>query len=221
MKNFAISLFAFLPLLTACSSRQLDNIESENLFDDWGVTSSSYLFGSTPEKKYYIINPTGMVADSLYFNANYTDSYFAADSTRIVMQYIPDDSIYFHLDRLYAVEVNPMRLIARVVAEGDTAKDSRCELELTKIGNGDCLFGCWQDTLFTKILKLEKILDIHITNTPQESKSEGTQNYRYKLYCNGFNKALARCVDLNAPPIPKDSTKTESEDNKTAKRLHK
>lgn len=199
--RFLPVLAALSLLLTGCGGRQFDKCTPENTFGEWGVLSESQIFGERADKDFFLVNPIGMVTDSIFYNANYTDSYFAKDSTRIVLQYIPSDSLKFHLARLYAVEVNPDEMLVKARVVGDTAKQDVCEFYIRRLDASDHFYGARADSAFVSLMEQEKPIDIRITNTRKSVGSEGNQLYRYRLYCAGFKEALARCRKLNHPAM--------------------
>lgn len=183
-------------LLTGCGERKFEKCPADHMFNDWGVVNDSRAFGVLPDSSYYIINPVRNVSDSLYYNADYTDSYFHSDSTRIVMQYLPHDSIKFYIDRMYAVEVNPKEMTAKVMWESDTVED--CYLKLRKEGNTDQHFSVVTNPLFRKLLSSGQTLKIRIANSPDAIPNANSQNYDYVLYTAGFKDAFILCDSLNS-----------------------
>ena len=207
-----------MALTVACSTRQFDDCPEGRRFGLWGVVNHTNEFGSSKDSLYYIINPIGFINDSLYFNANYTDSYYKADSTRITFSYGPGDSLMFYIDRMYAVQVNPQTIIAKVRLKEDPDSIIRTTLKLTRTGKTEDLYLADRDSAFISLLKLEKPLFIKATNGPSTSNPEGSQNYTYILYTEGFNKALQMRDDLNPHPVEKSDSIKEKFPGKIKRR---
>lgn len=219
-----------MALTVACSTRQFDDCPEGRRFGLWGVVNHTNEFGGSKDSLYYIINPIGFINDSLYFNANYTDSYYKADSTRITFSYGPGDSLMFYIDRMYAVQVNPETIIAKVRLKEDPDSIIRTTLKLTRTGKTEDLYLADRDSIFISLLKLEKPLFIKATNGPSTSNPEGSQNYTYILYPEGFNKALQMRDDLNPHPVEKSDSikekvsvkdKKEKDEKKSREERHK
>lgn len=215
MKRLILALPVALAVLTACSGREYENCPADHREELWGVVNHTDRFGSF-DSIYYLVNPIGNLFDSLYYNANYTDSYFHSDSTRIMMAIGPEDSIQFNIDRLYYVQTNPDELIAEVRVEGDTVKTPKCKLRLLKVYNTDRQYIAEWDTTFINLLQEEKTLKIYATNGPTSSEPLGSQNYMFKIYCQGYNKAKALCDSLNLK-AKKDTVKTPTKKKVTDK----
>lgn len=218
------SLFfaAFSPLFQACDTKQYENCPESRIIGSWGVTRETHAFGEY-DSLYYIINPIGNVKDSLYFNGNYADSYYHSDSTRVMLRYTTEDSIVFHFDRMYSVQVNPPVMIVSVKAERDTS-NLDCTLKLKKDDNSDKIYRCGPDSTFRKLLEGGGILKFTATNGPSTAESVGSQNYDFILRADGFLEALHLADSLNAPlkkpvtlkpdSLKKDSTRRELPDEK-------
>lgn len=193
----------FLPLLCgaallltgACNSKQYEQLEDGNLFGSWGVTDKTHAFGGD-NGRYYLINPAGNVTDTVYYNGNYSDSYYHIDSTRVTLKYTTSDSIIFRLDRMYAVQKNPHRLIMDCQALGDTSM-AQCRLLLEKDKDNDVIFRTGPNAKFREMLSREMTVYVRATNGPSTSEPEGSQNYQFTIYTDGFNDAMARADSLN------------------------
>lgn len=194
----AIGLLATLaPVFQACDTKQYENCPESDIIGTWGVTKDTKTFGEF-DSLYYIINPIGNVSDSLYFNGNYTDSYYHSDSTRVMLRYTTSDSIIFHIDRMYAVQTNPTILTVKVKSEKDTVvKD--CELKLRKDDESDKIFRCGPDSLFRELLMSGGMLRFSATNGPSTSEPAGSQNYEFFFDASGFKQALTMADSLNNP----------------------
>lgn len=199
-------------LTAACNTRIYDDCPEDRCVGMWGVLNKSDIFGSD-DSIYYVINPIGNISDSLYFNANYTDSYYRADSTRVSFAYGPGDSLRFYIQRMYSVEVNPTTIIAEVRVADDTVKTPRCVLTLTRIGSTDEMYVADRDTVFLSLLRAEKPLLFAAHNGPSTSGSEGSQNYTWIMYTEGFNRAVALRDSLNDPQKYRVKDKEEKKDS--------
>lgn len=195
-------------LLTACSTRQFEDCPDSRIFNDWGVMNMSDAFGET-DSMYYLLNPIKNVRDTLYNNGDYTDSYYHTDSTRVVVQYMPIDSVRFYIDRMYAVETNPMELTARVRFQGTTSADSLCIVKLKREGMSEKNYRMERDSVFKTFLAAGRPLEITMSNTADGLPTDNSQNYKFVLYTRGFSDALKLCKQLNTPARP-DSLKTDS-----------
>lgn len=205
-----LALPAVTALLAACTTRQYDACPPDRQFGLWGVINKSNDFGCY-DSIYFVVNPIGVINDSLYFNANYTDSYYRADSTRISFACGRSDTMFFFFDRMYSVQVNPEDMIMKVRVDGDTAKAPSHTLFLKRTGDSEKLYGARYDSTFINLLRLEKPLHILATNGPTSSNPEGSQNYVYTLYGAGFNRAMALCDSLNGKPLKPDTVKAKDE----------
>lgn len=218
-------MFAFigtLILMTACDSRRFDQCPMDQTFGEWGVLKDSYLFGKTDSDAYYIINPIGEVFDSMYYNANYTDSYFNADSTRVTLQYMLNDSAKLYVDRLYVVETNPTELYLITTVLGDTASNAVQEFKFTKSTNSDKLYYRVGNDDLKEVLLTGQPLQILATNFPNTYKENANaQNYSFILYTAGFGEALQKCYEMNRTPYTPPTTGKEEKtgDKKGSKTL--
>lgn len=209
IKRIIFSLPLALMVLTGCSTRSFDECPEDHIVDLWGVLKHSHDFGG--DSVYYIINPIAAIHDSLYYNGNYMDSYFRADSTRITVAVGPNDSIKFYFRRMYSVEANPNNMVANVMMEGDSLHRVVCTLEMKRVESSDALYIAKKDTTFLNLLKTEKPLKIEASNAPTAANPAGSQNYSFLLYTSGFNRASEICFRLNNPNAPlQDTVKKDS-----------
>lgn len=230
MRIKSIRLILAAPLLlalaTACTTRIYDDCAPDHKFGAWGIINHSDLFGAD-DSIYFLVNPIDNVNDSIYFNGNYTDTYFRADSTRYTLAYGPGDSLRLYIQRMYAVEVNPPQLVAEVRVIGDTVKTPRCTLNLTRVGSAEEMYVIQPDTTFLSLLKLGKPMAFRAWNGPGSSASEGSQFYTWTLYTTGFADALRFRDILNGDtvaPAKKDSLlsgKKDSLDKKDSRKEHR
>lgn len=191
--------------MASCVTKQYEDCPESRIFDSWAVVDDTKSFG-VADSLYYIINPIGNVLDSIYYNGDYTDSYYHSDSTRVMLRYTTSDSIEFRFDRLYSVITNPHNIIMKVKMMTDTApKDTAghdCMLHLKKVDNTLGLYRCGPDSLFKELLKKEGFLKFYATNGPSSSNPEGSQNYEFILNTKGFIKAFSVADSLNALRFP-------------------
>lgn len=202
-------------LLASCSTRDYEECAADRVIGEWGVVNKTHAFGEF-DSLYYIVNPIGNVRDTVYYNGNYTDSYYHSDPVRIMLRYTVGDSIEFNFDRLYVTETNPRHMVMMVQADGDSLH-RECVLYLNKDADNDNLYKGTSDTLFTAMLREGKPLSIQATNGPSTSEPQGSQNYEFRLYPEGFEKALKMAEGLNPRPERKDSLKKDSTANLTKK----
>ena len=188
----------------ACDTKHYEDCPASRIIGSWGITNSTHAFGEY-DSLYYIINPIVNVMDSIYFNGNYTDSYYHSDSTRVMLRYTVTDSIVFHFERMYAVQINPPVLLVRVKAEQDTTH-AKCELKLKKDANSDRIYRCGPDSAFKNLLIKGGMLHFTATNGPSTSETLGSQNYEFVLNASGFKKALQMADSLNRPRLKADTT---------------
>lgn len=207
-----------LALATACTTRIYDDCAPDHKFGAWGIINHSDIFGAD-DSIYFLVNPIDNVNDSLYFNGNYTDSYFRADSTRYTLAYGPGDSLRLYIQRMYAVEVNPPQLLAEVRVAGDTAKAPACTLNMSRTGSGEEMYVIQPDTAFTSLLKQGKPLNFRAWNGPGSSASEGSQFYTWTLYTTGFADALKLRDILNGDTL--SVSKTDSLQTLRKEPIHK
>lgn len=213
MRRILFLLPALVAVMISCADKQYEECPSDRIVDAWGVTNSTHAFGEY-DSLYYIINPLGNVMDSLYYNGNYTDSYYHSDSTRVMLKYTTQDSIIFRIDRMYAVEINPTLLVMTVKAEKDTT-DLKCTLLLKKDSNSDNIYTCGPDSLFKRILQSEGKIRFYATNSNSSAEPQGSQNYDFFIYAAGFQKALNMADSLNNPgKFPKNDSINKKEERK-------
>lgn len=184
-------------LLWACNPKQYDEYQEKNVIGSWAAINSSKTFGIT-DSLYFLINPVTTVLDSIYYNGNYTDSYFHSDSTRVMLRYTTGDSIYFHFDRMYSVEINPSRIVMTLTAQEDSLK-RRSVLHLTKMSGSDKIYYCGPDSTFRILLETGKMLRGYATNDSSTSQPQGSQNYDFILPTAGFSRAFFLADSLNNP----------------------
>lgn len=199
--------------MVSCSSHEYEDCPKDRIIGEWGVTNSTHTFGEY-DSLYYLINPIGNVKDTVYYNGNYTDSYYLSDPVRVMLRYTLQDSLEFSLDRLYVTQTNPRHLVMMVQQKDDSLR-RECVLYLEKAENNDRLFYGKADSLFKDMLREGKPLAIEATNGGSTSEPQGSQNYEFTFYPDGFEQALQLAKKLNPTPkeksdstsIPKDSTK--------------
>ena len=194
-KILPISMILAGSILVSCQGNRYETIKSGRIIGAWGVTNETNAFGEY-DSLYYIISPVRNISDSIYFNGNYTDSYYESDSTRVTMRYTTSDSIEFCIDRRYTVEVNPKYLVLYAKAERDTNKNE-CTLLLQKDANNGNIFRCGPDKDLTKLLAMETLLHFQGTNASSNGEPQGGQNYEFTLDSHGFKKAIALADSLN------------------------
>lgn len=207
MRILLISLPLFVGILAACSDKQYEKCPPDHIFNDWGVSDNTHTFGEF-DSLYYIFNPYGNLEDSLYYNGDYTDSYYSSDSTRFMLRYTTEDSIMFYIDRRYSVEVNPKRLLMTIKAVGDTTEDVSI-LTLERDPDNHMIFSCGPDSMFKLLLSKEMKIKGIATNAGSSSNPAGSQNYEFELDTKGFLKAFELADSLNrmktSGKISKDS----------------
>lgn len=197
-------------LLISCSSLEYENCASDRMVGEWGVVNKTHAFGEY-DSLYYIVNPIGNINDTVYYNGNYTDSYYHSDPVRIMLRYNVNDSIYFSFDRLYVTQTNPKHMVMMAQVKDDTLK-RECVLYLEKRDDDDKLYSCGPDSLFKQMLRAGKPLSIQATNGASTSEPEGSQNYEFTFYPTGFTRALAFADSLNPKPVVKrDSVKSAAD----------
>lgn len=201
----------------SCDNKKFEECPKDNIIGSWGVTKYTDAFGEF-DSLFYLINPVRNVSDSLYFNGNYTDSYYHADSTRVTLRYTLSDSIIFYIDRMYAVQTNPPVMIMEVLSQKDSTLHS-CELKLKRDTDNDRIFRCGPDSMFRRLLLDGDILKFTATNGPATSEPEGSQNYEFFLDVTGFSRAISLADSLNNPSSirnqgKKDSLKTKDKTSK-------
>lgn len=179
----------------ACEGKFYEDCPPDRIIGDWGVVDHTKTFGEY-DSLYYVVNPIGNINDSVYYNGNYTDSYYRSDPVRVMLRYTLSDSIQFNLDRLYTTETNPHHVIM-IVEDASDSLHKECVLHLTREENTENLYKTGADSLFKKMLLGCKELKIRATNGSSSSEPEGSQNYEFTLYASGFAKALSMADSLN------------------------
>lgn len=197
MRPFLIAIPLLAALLASCNTKQYPECDPKHIVEDWGVTDNSRMFGQY-DSIYYLVNPVGNVQDSLYYNGNYTDSYYHSDSTRVTLRYTLQDSIVFAIERMYAVETNPDQIIMVVKEKPDTLV-RECVLHLKKELGSDMLFRCGPDSIFKSMLMDGHELKVEATNGSSTSEPQGSQNYTFRLYTAGFKDAFEMAYRLTYP----------------------
>lgn len=201
MKKLLLVIPALAGVLASCDTKQYESCPDARIVYDWGVTAKTNAFGEF-DSLWYIINPIANVEDSLYYNGNYTDSYYESDSTRVTLRYTCTDSIYFHIDRMYSVQVNPDKLLMKVWEEHDTLGRISL-LTLKRTGNSGMNYCCGPDSLFKELLREGKILKANATNVNSAAEAQGSQNYEFIFNPKGFDKAFAMADSLNSMRLKK------------------
>ena len=191
----AILSLALAGGLASCNSRDYEQCAPDRIFGCWGVVDHTHVFGEY-DSLYYVVNPIGNVQDSVYYNGNYTDSYYHSDPVRVMLRYTTGDSIQFNLDRLYYTETNPMRIIM-IVAEDDSLMRDECVLHLKRDEDNGNLYKAGPDSLFKEMLRSGRELKMRATNGNSSSEPQGSQNYEFTLYTAGFDKAMHLADSLN------------------------
>ena len=207
MRRLLLFFPALALILWSCDPKQYDSYDSARLFHTWAVVNDSKTFGEY-DSLYYLVNPITNVFDSIYYNGNYTDSYYHSDSTRVMLRYTTQDSIYFHFDRMYAVLVNPAHMVMTIKVESDSFPQ-HCILHLEKAGGSDKVYRCGPDSLFKHMLETGHILQITATNDSTSSQPQGSQTYECRIPTAGFKDAFHLAESLNNPPLKKDSIANE------------
>ena len=194
-----LGIAAMIPAVAAlqgCDKEFYETCPQDRIFGDWGVVNHTHTFGEF-DSLYYVVNPIGNITDSVYYNGNYTDSYYHSDPVRAMLRYTADDSIQFDLHRLYATETNPRNIIMLVRDETDSLH-SETVLYLRRKENDENLYSTGPDSLFKKQLLSGHELKITATNGTSSSEPQGSQNYEFPLYTAGFDKALHMADSLNS-----------------------
>lgn len=191
--------------LSSCNYDRYESCGSDRTFGSWGVTNFTHAFGQS-DSLYYLVNPIGAVSDSIYFNGNYTDSYFLSDSTRVMLRFTTADSINFHIRRRYVVQANPTELIVEVDTLASSASPA-CTLLMKRDHDSDMLYRCGPDSLFKALLLREDTLYFNASGA-----NGSGQNYVFFLPTVGFEKALNLADSLNRhPSLPKDKKSGKGE----------
>lgn len=181
--------------LQACDSKLYEECPDSRKFGDWGVVDNTHTFGEY-DSLYYVVNPIGNINDSVYYNGNYTDSYYHSDPMRVMLRYTTGDSILFNLDRLYSTETNPRNIIMEV-SDANRKAPAECVLHLRREENDENLYKTGPDSMFRKMLLSGKELRFIATNGTSSSEPQGSQNYEFTIYTGGFDKAFAMADSLN------------------------
>lgn len=196
--------------LQSCDTKMYEDCPQDHIIGEWGVVDDTHTFGEY-DSLYYVINPIGNINDSVYYNGNYTDSYYHSDPVRVMMRYTTQDSILFSLDRQYATETNPRNIIMMVRESRDTTdkrtdtgrdittdlRDRECVLHLRREENDANIYRCGPDSLFREMLLAGRELTVTATNGTSSSEPQGSQNYEFTLRPDGFAKALQMADSLN------------------------
>ena len=218
---FMIPLLA--GVLISCDTKLYEDCPADRIVGDWGVVNKTRTFGEY-DSLYYVINPIANVNDSIYYNGNYTDSYYNSDPMRVTLRFTTGDSIYFCLDRQYATETNPQHLVMTVrekileTADKDSKREEKkeegkpksrekheapkndvreCLLHLIRNVDEGNLYSCAPDSLFKEMLKSGNELLVTATNSNSSSEPQGSQNYEFRIFTSGFSRALAFADSLN------------------------
>lgn len=204
-------LIVLVFLLQSCNDRQYEYCPSNRRIGDWGVVDHTHTFGEY-DSLYYLVNPIGNVNDTVFYNGNYTDSYYHSDPVRVMLQYTLSDSIRFSLERLYLTQTNPMHIVMTFYR--DSLKDKKvekvkeCTLHLSRKENNDNLYYAGPDSLFKELLRKDLPLYVMATNTNSSSEPQGSQNYEFTLYPAGFDQALQMADSLNKARLKAQKTDT-------------
>lgn len=205
-------------LFTSCRDQRYETISPDRIVGAWGVTDDTHAFGQY-DSLFYIISPVRNINDSIYYNGNYTDSYYEADSTRVTLRYATSDSIEFYIDRMYAVEVNPKFMLLTATVEGPddvhkTKKDRddkktekeaeevkeirHCTLLLKRDNSNGNIFRSGPNEEFAAMLALENVIRFTGTNANSQGVVQGGQNYEFLIDAYGFHRAILMADSLNA-----------------------
>lgn len=213
MKRLFPIAIAAVAVLVSCHSKFYEECPSDRIFGDWGVVNHTHTFGEY-DSLYYIVNPIGNINDTVYYNGNYTDSYYHSDPIRVMMRYTVQDSIIFNIDRLYSVQINPPAIRLTVKERMDTT-ETVCRLLLKKYEGSDHLYKCGPDSVFTRMLAGGHELEITGTNASLSGEPAGSQNYEFYIYTRGFSKAQNLAKKLNpGHKVPKDSLHDKTKNSK-------
>ena len=193
MKKILWLIPALAAVLMACDTKMYEDCPQDHRIANWGVVNDTHTFGEY-DSIYYIVNPIGNVNDSVYYNGDYTDSYYESDPLRVMLRYTLEDSIQFNLDRLYTTETNPTSIIMIVAEKEDTVKsrqpEMECVLHLRRNDTNSNLYSTGPDSLFKEMLLSGKTLKISATNGKSASESQGSQNYEFTIAAKGFKEAM-------------------------------
>lgn len=216
MRKLLFTMIGAAVMLAACDTRLMENCPPDQRFGEWGVLNKSVTFG-IEDSTYFIINPVGEVYDSLFYNADYTDSYYKSDSTRITLLYTLNDTVKLNVDRLYAVETNPNELYMQIKAIGDTTRLRPCEFKFIKKESTDKIYYMTEGKKeLTEFLLTGLPLKIFATNFPRSyEENPNSQNYSMIFYTEGFEEALRLCYELNHIAYPDSlNPKDEKKDHR-------
>lgn len=197
--------------MQSCDTKMYEDCPPGHIVGEWGVVDHTRTFGEY-DSLYYVVNPIANINDSVYYNGNYTDSYYHSDPVRVMLRYTLEDSIFFNLDRQYATITNPRNIIMTVTdSVSKTDRGSRCILHMRRGENDENLYRSGPDSLFREMLLSGRELRVMATNGPSSSEPAGSQNYEFVLYSDGFGKALAMADSLNKARVTlrKDSIKSK------------
>lgn len=213
-----LALAAAAAGLQSCDTKMYEKCPPDRIIGDWGVMDNSHTFGEY-DSLYYVVNPIANVSDTVYYNGNYTDSYYHSDPVRVMMRYTTGDSILFNLDRLYATETNPRNIIM-TVEQADDSLHVACVLHLRRGENDGNLYRTGPDTLFRRMLLDGKELRFRATNGNSSSEPEGSQNYEFTIWPAGFDKALQMADSLNKARCAGKTPDGKTPDGKTKDRYN-
>lgn len=202
-----------------CDVKFYDSCPADHIAGNWGVIDKSRIFGEY-DSLYYLVNPIGNVSDTVYYNGNYTDSYYHSDPMRAMVRFTAQDSIQFCLERLYQTQTNPRNIVMTIREEGTGGKSDHktreCVLHLRREETQENLYKTRPDSLFKEMLASERTLRITATNGISSSEPSGSQNYEFTLVTKGFGRALEIADSLNAlrhkPKAKEDDNSGESKD---------
>lgn len=215
-RNFfgGLSTICVLVSLSSCDTKMYEDCPPDRIVDEWGVVDHTHTFGEY-DSLYYVVNPIGNINDTTYYNGNYTDTYYHSDPVRVMLRYTADDSIQFNLDRLYATQTNPRNIVMTVEREDSVKKPAGCVLYLRRPEDNGNLYRTGADSTFKELLRSGDVLRIRATNGASSSEPSGSQNYEFRLYTSGFDKAFRMADSLNSlrreKAVPADSLKSSKD----------
>lgn len=175
--------------LCGCTGRDSERKAPLFLAGNWGVVKYSEEFGVLQDSSLYLICPFENLQDSIYYNGDYTDSYFKADNSRVEIQYSSIDTIKFYFLRQYAVMTNPMRMEVKVNCERDTTDAGELRFQIERTDASDHIYTMLKSEDFTSLLEREQILMFHATNVADSAEAAGSQNYVFTIDTHGFREA--------------------------------
>lgn len=199
MRKYLFIIPVLAGVLVSCDTKLYEDCPPERIVGEWGVVNDTHTFGEY-DSLYYLINPIGNITDSIYYNGNYTDSYYNSDPVRVTLRYTLGDSIYLNLDRQYATQTNPPHLILIVSDMEHPEKDSVeniSVLHLKRNVDDGNLYSAAPDSAFRRRLIEGKELFCRATNSSSSSEAEGSQNYEFRILPSGFEKAYQMADSLS------------------------